>query len=392
VRDGPLADVRVLELGGIGPVPFATMMLADLGASVTVLERTPRPAEPFIDGCARVLTRGKRSIALDLKDERVGSAIWSLIARADVVVEGFRPGAVERLGFGPDAVRDAHPHIVYVRVTGWGQTGQRAQLAGHDINYIATAGLLQQFGQPDRPPVPPLNIMGDFAGGALFAVIGILAALHERSESGVGQVVDAAMVDGAAYLNAMTLGLISLGVWSEDRGSKDSDGSRPYYTTYETADGKYLALGCLEDRFYANLLAALELDGPEWDRSDPREWPRQRSELTAIFSRKTLAEWCAHFGGTDACVSPVWTPTEAAADPVNVERTVFNSGDGAWAANPAPRFSRSTTTTAGGPVPYGADAVDVLLEAGLSAEEVAGLMAAGSVVDPTDQLGSSQPE
>jgi alpha-methylacyl-CoA racemase len=336
----PLHGIKVIDMGGVGPGPFATMMLADLGADVTVIIK-PTVDEGIVGATTRAMSRGKRTVSLDLKADVDRVRLWDLLANADVLVEGFRPGVMEKLGFGPDEVAFRCPSLVYARVTGWGREGPKASEAGHDINYIALTGLLHQIGQPEHPPVVPLNVVGDFAGGGMFLVAGILAALVERSRSGTGQVVDTAMVHGVAYLEAMMLGLRKENLWHDERGNNFIDGSRPYYATYATADGGAVAVGCLEEKFYAEFLRRLGLSGAEWDRREPARWPAQRNALAAIFATQSRSHWERLFDGSDACVTPVLSLSEAANHPhIVAERAYLGSGPDE--VNVAPRFSRTT--------------------------------------------------
>jgi len=302
---GPLAGVKVLELEAIGPAPFAGMLLADMGADVLVVDRPGSSGlglkrERWYD----VMLRGKRSVTLDLKSSAGVEAALNLIARADVLIEGFRPNVMERLGLGPDVALKANPRLIYGRMTGWGQEGPLAARAGHDINYIALSGVLHAFGRKGEAPVPPLNLVGDFGGGGMLLAFGLACALMEARRSGRGQVVDAAMVDGAALLAAMFSGFLAGGQWSEERGANILDTGAPWYDLYETADRKYVAIGAIEDKFFAELAARLKLLDlpPQHDRS---QWPKMRQRFAATFKSKTRDEWCRVFEGADACFAPV---------------------------------------------------------------------------------------
>jgi len=356
---GPLRGLRVVELAAIGPVPFAGMMLADLGADVIRVDRTD--GERAFAAWHAVLDRGRRSVALDLKHPDGLEALLRLVDGCDVLMEGFRPGVAERLGAGPDTCRARNPRLVYARMTGWGQDGPLAQAPGHDINYVALTGALDAIGPAGGPPVPPLNLLGDFAGGGLLLVTGILAALYERERSGRGQVVDAAIVDGTVTLLGMLTAMAGDGQWSGGRGGNLLDGGAPYYTAYACADSRHVAVGALEDRFYAALLHGLGLDPAGVpDRSDPGTWPALRAVLAGRFATRTRDEWAEAFAGTEACVSPVLTLAEAPAHPHLAARTVFDNGHPA----PAPRFGR---TPAGepGPAPApGEHTREILAEAG----------------------------
>jgi alpha-methylacyl-CoA racemase len=351
---GPLAGVRVIELAGIGPAPFCAMMLADSGATVLRVDRPraerPGPADPTAasgpGGTATArperefLNRGRQSVVLDLKHPRAVDALLRLVDMADVLIEGFRPGVTERMGVGPDACLRRNPRLVYARMTGWGQQGPLAATAGHDIGYIARTGALHALGRAGGPPAFPANLLGDFGGGGMVMAYGICAALVERAASGRGQVVDAAIVDGVASLLAMPLMLMAQGLWRDERGVNLLDGGVPWYDVYQTADGQWVAVGALEPRFYAALLAGLGLtDAP--DRADPRNWPELRARFTARFAERTREEWAATFAGTDACVEPVLSLTEAAADDHLTARGTYVTGDGMIQPAPAPRFSRT---------------------------------------------------
>jgi alpha-methylacyl-CoA racemase len=339
---GPLAGITVVELAGMGPGPHAAMLLADLGAAVL---RVHRPGQAG----GGALLRGRRLIAADLKDSDDLDRVRDLIDRADVLIEGFRPGVTERMGLGPDECCRRNPGLVYTRVTGWGQTGPRAQQAGHDINYIGLTGLMHAMGAPDRPPAPPLNLVGDYGGGSMFAVLGVLAALVERQASGRGQVVDAAIVNGAPLLGHVLWSMRGDGRWSDQRGANIFDGSAPFYCTYECADGGYVAVGALEPQFFAEMLRLLDIDpetlGPQRDKSG---WPQMRQVLTAAFRRRARDDWARVFADSDACVTPVLTVAEAADDAQLQAREVFVQVDGIRQPAPAPLFSR---TPAPHPVP-----------------------------------------
>ena len=337
--------MRVLELAGIGPGPFCAMMLADQGATVLRIDRpgaaNPRPERDL-------LNRGRQSAVLDLKHPRATDALLRLVDAADVLLEGFRPGVTERLGVGPDVCLRRNPRLVYARMTGWGQHGPMATAAGHDIGYIARAGALHGLGRAGGPPQFPANLLGDFGGGGMLLAYGICAALVERATSGRGQVVDAAIVDGAASLLAMPLMLMAQGGWRDERGVNLLDGGVPWYDVYETADGKWMAVGALEPQFYAALLAGLGLtDVPA--RNDPQNWPELRALFAARFKDRTRDEWAAAFAGTDACVEPVLSMHEAAADPHLTARETYVVRDGVTQPSPAPRFSRTPAGCPSGP-------------------------------------------
>ena len=337
---GPLRGVRVVELASIGPGPHAAMTLADLGADVIRVER-PGGTLSAVARDKDVLTRGRPSVAMDLKDPRAASVVLDLVATADVLIEGMRPGVAERLGVGPAECLARNPRLVYGRMTGWGQEGPLAPHAGHDIDYIAVSGSLHGLGRAAGPPQFPQNLLGDFAGGSAYLVIGVLAALLEARASGHGQVVDAAIVDGTAHLNAMLAGLIAGGAWREERGTNLLDSGAPFYDVYETADGQHMAVGAIEPQFYAELLEGLGLVDTAPDRSDPGNWPALREALAARFRERTQQEWTGVFEGADACVSPVLPLTEAARHPHLAARHTYLEQDGVVQPAPAPRFSRT---------------------------------------------------
>ncbi|MFE6359264.1 CaiB/BaiF CoA transferase family protein [Streptomyces sp. NPDC057806] len=355
---GPLTGVRVVELAGIGPGPFAAMLLADLGADVV---RVDRPGGPglAIDPAYDVTNRNKRSVIVDLKAPDGPARVLDLAARADILIEGYRPGVAERLGIGPDACRSRNPRLVYGRMTGWGQDGPLAQRAGHDIAYIALTGTLGMIGAPDEPPPAPANLLGDYAGGSLYLVVGVLAALHHARATGAGQVVDAAIVDGTAHLSAMIHGMLAAGGWQDRRAANLLDGGCPYYGTYETADGGYMAVGALEPQFYDAFLDLLGLEGYADARRDWTRWGDLRAAVTARFRTRTRAEWTAVFAGSDACVAPVLSLTEAPHDPHLAARGTFTDHGGITQPAPAPRFSATPTAVRTGPARPGADTADV---------------------------------
>lgn len=346
MNTGPLDGIRVLELGGIGPGPHAAMLLADLGADVVRVERPSGGLDLYPDGHHDQLMRGRRSVAADLKNSGDRERIRALADRADVLVEGFRPGVAERLGLGPDDCHATNPRLVYARMTGWGQHGPLAAEAGHDINYLSLTGVLHAMGTADRAPAPPLNLVGDFGGGSAYLVIGVLAALWERERSGRGQTVDAAIVDGVSSLAQGVWSLRGADAWSDDREANLLDGAAPFYGTYACADGRYVAVGAIEPRFYAALLHGLGLSGePLPAQHDRFAWPVLRARLGGVFATRPRDEWVARFAGTDACITPVLTFGEAAAHPHLVARATLPTLDGVVQAAPAPRFSRSTPGT-----------------------------------------------
>lgn len=348
-RSGPLAGIRVIEFAGIGPGPHAAMLLADLGADVV---RIQRPGELPKEGVnADVLLRGRRVVEANLKNPADRETILNLIAKADVVIEGFRPGVTERLGFGPDDCAAVNPALIYGRMTGWGQEGPRASLAGHDMNYIALTGMLHAIGRKDEKPTPPLNLVGDFGGGSMFLVVGILAALVERSISGKGEVIDAAMVDGASVLGQMMWSFRGTGLWQDKRGANLLDTGAPFYEVYETSDGKWLSVGAIEPQFYAQLLDGLGLDAASLPHQlDAARWDELKDVFATTIKAKTRDEWSEIFDGTDACVAPILDFTEAPSDPHLAARGSLVEIDGVMQAQVAPRFARSSTSTPEAPV------------------------------------------
>jgi alpha-methylacyl-CoA racemase len=376
---GPLTGLRVVEIASLAPGPFCCMILADLGADVLRVDRAG--AGPGLGRTpGNPLDRGRRSIAADLKAPEAAELVLRLAGAADVLVEGFRPGVAERLGLGPDAALERNPRLVYGRMTGWGQDGPRANLAGHDINYIAMSGALHPIGPADRPPVPPINYIGDFGGGGMLLAMGILAALFERQRSGRGQVVDAAMVDGAALISSFLHGLRAVGMWSDERVTNLLDGAAPFYDTYATADGRYVSVGALEPQFYAALLTGLGLAGEDLPgQHDRAGWPTLRERFTTIFASRTRDEWERIFAGTDACVAPILSLTEAPDHPDNAAREVFVEVGGVTQPAPAPRFARTPAKVPSPPPTPGGDADTALADWGFGAAEIAALRAAGTI-------------
>ena len=374
---GPLEGVRVVEIAGIGPGPFCAMLLADMGADVV---RVDRPAAEDSPGLPQLLGRGRRSLVVDLKHERGAEVVLRLAADADALIEGFRPGVAERLGIGPDVCLARNPRLVYGRMTGWGQDGPLRHAAGHDIDYIAVAGALHPIGQQGRAPVPPLNLLGDYGGGGLLLAFGIACGLLEARRSGQGQVIDAAIVDGAALLTTMVHELAPLGLWNERRGTNLLDGGAPFYGVYETADGEHMAVGALEPKFYAELLGRLGLDAGDLPApADRARWPQLRERLAAVFRTRTRAEWCELLEGSDACVAPVLRPSEAPAHRHNLERGTFVPVGGSPQPAPAPRFSRTPPAPPSPPSAPGQHTDEVLAAWGFDAAEIAGLRGAGAV-------------
>jgi alpha-methylacyl-CoA racemase len=378
---GPLQGLRVIELAAIGPVPLAGMLLADLGADVQRIDRLEASGLGLaMDARHDVNARGRRSVALDLKRPAGRDAALRLIQGADVLLEGLRPGVTEKLGLGPDDCHAVNPGLVYGRMTGFGQTGPLAQAAGHDLNYIALTGVLHAIGPAGGKPVPPLNLVGDYGGGALYLAFGVMAALFERQRSGRGQVVDAAMVDGAASLASIFWGLQAAGQWSEPRGENLLDGGAPFYDTYETADGRHISLGALEPKFFAQLAEALGLEARFVQRQyDRRLWPEMRAAMVSAVKQRTRQAWCERLEGRDACFAPVLNFDEAAAHPHALARGAFVSVDGVRQPAPAPRFSR-TPAEHPRPAPNpGQHSEELLREAGFTEPEMAALRAAGAL-------------
>lgn len=377
---GPLAGVRVVELAGLGATPFAGMVLADLGAEVILVERRAVFDERRGMDPRRVLTRSRRTIAVDLKQPEAVEAVLRLVETADVLVEGFRPGVAERLGVGPGECLARNPALVYGRMTGWGQDGPLSQAAGHDINYVAISGILGQLGRPAEIPPPPLNAIGDFGGGAMFLVAGVLAALVHARTTGVGQVVDAAMVDGAALFTTMLHELRAAGEWTGRRGHDFLNGGAHFYEVYETADGRHVAIGAIEPEFYVQLLEVLGVtDEGLAARLDPSRWSQMKDEVAAAFLTRTRDEWCALLEGTDACFAPVLDLDEAVDHPHNRARGTFTMVDGVVQPAPAPRFSHSGTVAPRPIAAQGADTDEVLRSIGYSTDDVAKLRAVGAV-------------
>ena len=377
---GPLAGVRVVELAGIGPAPFACMLLAELGADVVKVDR-PSGSGFGIPPEVDLLNRGRPSVALDLKQPEAVETVRRLVDRADVFVEGFRPGVVERLGLGPDDLLSRRPALVYARMTGWGQHGPLATSAGHDATYIATNGVLHAIGTADEP-VLPLNLVGDFGGGAMYLVVGVLAALLSARQTGRGQVVDAAIVDGSAHLMTMVHGLLGAGAWADRRAANLLDGGAPFYGVFATSDGRHVAIGPLEPAFYADFESRLDLPEPLPDRNDVDGWGLLRARLAEVFASRTLAEWQAVFEGSDACVAPVLSLREAPSHPHLAARSTFETRQGVVQPAPAPRFSLTPAMLTTPPVPVGQDTRDALLAWGIGDADA--LIDAGVAVQRDD--------
>jgi len=379
---GPLSGIRVLELAGIGPGPFACMLLADLGAEVVRVDRMAGGMLASQGGATDVLGRGRRSIALDLKKPGGVETVLDMAERSDVLIEGFRPGVMEKLGLGPEPCLARNPRLVYGRMTGWGQEGPLSQAAGHDINYIALSGALDAIGGRDGGPVPPLNLLGDFGGGSLYLLMGVLAALLEAQRSGQGQVVDAAIVDGVASLMASTYAFHSTGMWQSERQSNMLDGGAPFYDCYECKDGKWVSIGSIEPQFYQLLAEKLGEDLGDSDllqRLDKRDWPMQKKKIAALLRTRTRQEWCELMEGSDVCFAPVLSMDEAPGHSHNKARKNFIERGGVVQPAPAPRFSRSTCEAGGTPPAPGADTEAILKELGYGPEHIAELAAAAVI-------------
>lgn len=378
-ESGPLAGLKVIELGGIGPGPFCAMLLADMGADVLRLDRiVPSDSGVHMDYRFNLLHRGRRSVAIDLKRPEAVELVYRLTASADAALEGFRPGVAERLGIGPDNLLARNARLVYGRMTGWGQDGPLAQAPGHDMNYISLSGALHAIGERGGPPVPPLNLVGDFGGGAMYLAFGMVCAMLEAARSGHGQVVDAAMVDGSAHLMTLIYGMFAAGAWTDTRGDNRLDSGAPWYSVYETRDGRYISLASNEARFYQETLVLLDLAGEALpDQHDKEGWPILRAKFAEAFRRKTRDEWCVLVAGTDVCLAPVLSLAEAPHHPHNVARGTFVELDGIVQPAPAPRFSRTRPILRRGAAAPGAHTAQALCDWGIEAEEIQALCQAG---------------
>lgn len=374
---GPLKGIKVIEMAGIGPGPFCAMMLSDMGAEVI---RVDRLAHKGSGHKANVLNRGRRSIAVDLKNPEGVATVQRLIDGADVVIEGFRPGVMERLGLGPDACLERNSRLVFGRMTGWGQDGPLALAAGHDINYISIGGALGAMGYADRPPAPPLNLVGDFGGGAMYLLAGVLAALVERGMSGKGQVIDAAMTDGTASLLSPFYGMMAMGMWTKERMDNRLDGGAHYYGSYACADGKFISIGSIEPQFYALLLELCEIDDPEFAKqNDKQHWASLRGKLEALFITQPRDHWCALLEGTDVCFAPVLDLQEAPTHPHNVARQSFVEIDGVTQPAPAPRFSRTPSSVQAPAAIAGEHSEAILNDWGFNSSEISALKQGGAI-------------
>jgi len=376
---GPLSGIKVVEFEAIGPGPFAGMLLADMGADVLIVDR-PAQGDLGLKRSRKIelMNRGKRSVTLDMKSQTGVEAAMALVERADALIEGMRPGVMERLGLGPDAALACNPRLVYGRMTGWGQDGPLAPRAGHDINYIALAGVLGAFGRKGEAPVPPLNLVGDFGGGGMLLGFGLACALVESQRSGKGQVVDAAMVEGASLLATMFSGMLAAGTWKDERGVNILDTGAPWYGVYETRDGLYVSIGSIEVRFYAELLERLGLDKENLPAQHDRAgWPALREKFAAAFRTRTRDEWVRHFEGSDACFAPVLTFGEAKRDPHNVARGSFVTVGGIAQPGPAPKYSRTRPEVRREPPERGEGGREALADWGFSGADVARLQSLG---------------
>lgn len=372
---GPLHGLKIVEMAGLGPCPLAGQLLADLGAEVVVIDRKSAMADP-----TDVNRRGKASVALNLKAADGLEAARRIIAQADILIEGFRPGVMEKLGLGPADCHAINPGLIFGRMTGWGQAGPLAMTAGHDINYLSLSGALGAIGRADGPPVPPLNLVADYGGGSMFLIFGVLAALFERSRSGKGQVVDAAMVDGVPAMMGLIHQWLAQARWGQGREANLLDGGAPFYRCYATKDGRALSVGPLEPQFFAELVVLADLpEAHRADQNDPATWPERRALYAQVFARKTRDEWMAIFDGTDACVAPVLDWDEVEAHPHNAARGTFLRVDGVMQAAPAPRFDRTPAPAPKAPGAPGQDTQHILTELGYDAATLEAMLAAGAL-------------
>ena len=381
---GPLAGLRIVEMVGLGPGPFCAMMLADMGAEVIRIDQKRKagvdPVFPQFNTKFDVLARSRRSLALDLKNPEGAAAALQLIGQADAMIEGYRPGVMERLGLGPDVCLERNPRLVFGRMTGWGQSGPLASSAGHDLNYLALTGALHAMGRANEPPAPPLNLVADFGGGGMMLAFGLVCALFEARNSGKGQIVDAAMTDGAALLAAQMYGLKAGGLWRNQRECNMLDGGAHFYDTYACADGKFIAIAAIEPQFYQRLLTICGITDPAFQgQMDEQQWPELRLKFAVVFKTKTRAQWCALLAGTDACFAPVLDLDEAPAHPHNRARQTFLDIDGVIQPAPAPRFSRTTATIQGPPANCGEHGEAILRAWGFSDERIGALRTSGAL-------------
>jgi alpha-methylacyl-CoA racemase len=381
---GPLEGIRIVEMAGIGPGPFCAMLLSDMGAEVIRVDRAMMVGQDTDrdgnDARFNLLSRGRRNIAVDLKNPAAVDAVLRLIDRADALLEGFRPGVMERLGLGPELCLARNPKLVYGRMTGWGQDGPIARTAGHDINYIALSGVLHSIGEAGGPPVPPLNLVGDFGGGALYLAMGVLAGIISARSNGKGQIIDCSMVEGSASLMMMMYGALASGAWTEERGHNRTDGGAHYYRVYETKDGEYVSVGAIEPQFYALLLKHTGLEGETLpEQTDRAHWPEMQARLARIFKEKTRSEWTEIMQQTDICFAPVLRMSEALSHPHNVHRESFVEIDGIAQPAPAPRFLGTPTRVQRPPARVGEHTEAILRDWGFSADEIADLHRSGAV-------------
>lgn len=385
-RSGPLVGVRVIELAGLGPAPFCGMMLSDLGAEIIRVDRAGNT--PW--GIGDILGRGRKSIAVDLKKPGAAAIVLRLVASANALIEGFRPGVAERLGLGPDQCLAVNPRLAYGRMTGWGQSGPLSQAPGHDINYLALSGMLWPIGHADRPPPPPLNLVGDFGGGGMMLTVGLLAAILHARETGEGQIVDAAMTDGCATLGTMMFGMMAQNSWKVEREANFIDGAAPFYATYACSDEGFVSVGAMEPQFYRALLRLLDLSDPrfadQWNRS---MWPILRTALEKKFREQSRDIWCSLLEGSDACFAPVLSPLEAFSHPHNVARGTFVSTKNGHLPRPSPRFSATETRIGAETGPAGADTVNILRTAGLTEQEIEKALDAGIVAPSPSADGAA---
>jgi alpha-methylacyl-CoA racemase len=377
---GPLDGFRVVEMGGIGPAPFAGALLGDLGADVLRIDRIARPGiEPDLPPRFDFYNRNKRSVAFDLKQPQAVAAVLNLVAKADALIEGFRPTVMERLGLGPEVCHAINPRLVYARMTGWGQQGPMAQEAGHDINYLALTGALHCLGDAERPPPPPLNLVADLGGGALYLVVGLLAAAMEARQSGRGQTIDVAMIDGVTHLMSAFQAFRQQGSWTGRRADNIVDGGAPFYCSYATKDGKYVAVGAIEPHFYANLVKVMGIQGDLQDQNDRAVWPQMRERFANAFASRTRDEWVTAAAGRDACLAPVLTIDEAPEHPQMQARDVYTMFDSLRHPSPAPRFSRTPSELRRPTSAQGQDSRQALADWGVPPDQLAALEAAGAM-------------
>jgi alpha-methylacyl-CoA racemase len=378
---GPLDGIKVIEIAGIGPGPFCAMVLADLGAEVIRVDRAGQVADEMPEGPGlELLNRGRKSIGVDLKNPDGVETILRLAESADAIIEGFRPGVAERLGIGPEVCLERNPRLIYGRMTGWGQTGSYASMAGHDINYIALAGVLGTIGREGEAPLPPINLIGDFGGGGMLLALGVCAALVETAKSGQGQVIDAAMTDGSALLATMVHSFIAMGIWNPERGTNMLDTGAPFYDAYECADGEYVSIGSIEPQFYAELMRLTGLENEDMPRQmDRGNWAANKAKIAETIKSKTRDEWVELMEGSDVCFAPVLSPQEAYVHPHNVERETFVEVAGVMQPAPAPRFSR-TPGEISSPPPHAGQHTDEVLGAwGFSTDELGSLHESGAI-------------